>query len=388
MQTPCSSCLLGWSVAGVCFALAVLSLLRARSWHSALTRLQASAERDLQDSTLLRAVLDASPLALVLCAESGQIVVENEAARGLFFAGQSARGQNFLRLIANGPPEFQPALLHASDEIVELKIDGRPQTYHFTRRRLEHRQALHSLLIVRAMTREVSRRDLDVLKKVVRVLSHEVNNSLAPVSSLVHSARLIVSTGERTERLNMVFDTIEERSRHLSAFVAGYASLARLPKPAPRMLPWQSLLDRLALMYPEVSLTVPAGAQGFVDPAQIEQVLINLLKNAHEAGGARDAVRLEVQSADAAGGSELCALDRGPGFSAEALDQALLPFFTTKAGGHGIGLALAREVVAAHGGELSIANRPDGGAAVRIWLPGPRPAVGRESRARMTLTNA
>jgi two-component system nitrogen regulation sensor histidine kinase NtrY len=391
MQAPCSSCLLAWSVAAAVFVLAAVSLLRLRSQRGALqgelARLATGAARDLSASDLLRAVLDASPLAVILCAENGRIVVENEAARRLFFAGQSAQGQNFLRLVANGPAAYQSALLHASDEIIELKLDGRVETYHFTRRRLAHQGELHSLLSVRPMTREVARRDLDVLQKVVRVLSHEVNNSLAPVTSLVHSARLIVRAGERIERLDTVFDTIEERSRHLSTFVAGYASLSRLPKPVQRLLPWSSVLGRLAVLYPDVTLSVPDGAQGFFDPGQIEQVLINLLKNAGEAGGAREAVRLEVRPGEH-GGSELCALDRGQGFSVEALDQALLPFFTTKASGHGIGLALAREVVDAHGGELSIANRPDGGAAVRVWLPGPQPDTKPESRARMTLTNA
>ena len=385
MQASCTWCWLVWIFAAL--ALTFAFLRARRHWQRETRELSGQLESARHAHALLRAVLDASPLAVILCAESGRIVLENEAARRLFFLGQSAEGQNFLRLVANGPEQLQPALLHANDEIVPLIVEGRPQSYHFARRRLEHAGEPHSLLIVRPMTREVARRDLDVLKQVVRVLSHEVNNSLAPVSSLVHSARLIASTGERIERLGMVFDTIEERSRHLSSFVAGYASLARLPKPAPRSVSWRSLFERLAMLYPQAQLRAPAGVEGFIDPAQIEQALINLLKNANEAGGEPSAVQLEVRSGDG-GASELCALDRGRGFSAEALEQALLPFFTTKAGGHGIGLALAREVVEAHGGELSIANRPDGGAQVRMWLPGPRAGAAVDTRVRLTLTSA
>jgi two-component system nitrogen regulation sensor histidine kinase NtrY len=109
----------------------------------------------------------------------------------LFFEQRSAQGQNFLRLVANGPRALQSALLHASDEIVALSADGHHELYHVSRRRLQHAGEPHTLLMVRPMTREVAQHDIAMLKRVVRLLSHEVNNSLAPVSSLLHSARVI-----------------------------------------------------------------------------------------------------------------------------------------------------------------------------------------------------
>jgi two-component system nitrogen regulation sensor histidine kinase NtrY len=369
---------LAWLVALLASGLAVFVYLR----HGRARSVTSPSEREL----LLQSLLDASPIAVVLCTETGSIVFENEAARALFFEGRPAQGLNFLRLVANGPAALHAVLLSSRDEVVSLSLDGQRETYHFSRRSFAFEGTPHTLLVVRPMTREIARHDLDTMRDVVRVLSHEVNNSLAPVSSLVHSARVILQAGTRLERLTRVFDTIEERSKHLSDFIGGYANLARLPAPAPRVTEWRALLERLSALYPQAQLSAPPHARGFFDPAQLEQALINLLKNAQEAGGPLEEVRLELTPLPEAG-TELRVLDRGPGFTQEALEGASLPFFTTKAGGNGIGLALVREIVHAHQGRLSLSAREGGGASVTILLPGLHDN-GSDAHARLTLTRA
>jgi len=334
---------------------------------------------------LLRTLLDAGPLAIVFYSDTGRIVFANRAASRMFFEEQPAEGKNFLRLVSSGPPAFRPALLGASDEVASFDIDGQRETYQFVRRTFAYDGEPHTLLVVQHVTREVARGELDVLKRVVRLLSHEVNNSLAPVSSVVHSARQILKSGERMDRLERVFNTIDERAQHLSEFIAGYAALARLPKPVPRDVAWDEVLSRLRVLYPHVRMTAPEAARGYLDQAQVEQALINLLKNASEAGGPPDEVALEV-SPLADGGADVRVLDGGTGFSSDALENAVLPFYTTKSGGSGVGLPLVREVAEAHRGHLMLGARPSGGAIVTLRLPGRK--VSESPTARLTLTRA
>jgi len=378
---------LGFVVASALAAfLSAVWAQRLRAQLREQAALQLSSERKATErELLLRTLLDASPLAIVFYADAGRIVYTNQSAQRMFFEGEPAEGQNFLRLVASGPTQFRAALLGVLDEIVGFDIEGQRQTYHFSRRVFAYGGEPHTLLVVRELTREVARHELDVLKRVVRLISHEVNNSLAPVSSLVHSARQVVKAGERLERLDRVFDTIDERAKHLSDFIAGYAALARLPRPRPQEVEWEHLLARLLALYPQARISAPPGSRSYFDPAQIEQALINLLKNANEASGPLGEVSLEVVPLEA-GGVDVRVADRGRGFSADGLENALLPFYTTKAGGSGVGLALVREIVDAHGGYLTLADREGGGALVTLRLPGRSAPVDPSTRARLTLT--
>jgi nitrogen fixation/metabolism regulation signal transduction histidine kinase len=341
------------------------------------------AEREL----LLQTLLDASPAAIVFYADAGRIVYANQPAEHLFFEDEPAEGKNFLRLVATGPAAFRPALLGSDDVIASFDLEGQRETYHFSRRTFAFAGEPHTLLVVRELTREVARHEIEVLKRVVRLISHEVNNALGPVSSLVHSARQILKSGERPERLLRVFQTIEERAQHLALFVASYVALSKLPKPQPRDTPWEPVLARLAVLHPQARLACPPDATGYFDAVQIEQALINLLKNADEAGGPLDEVTLTV-SVTPEGGTLLSVGDRGSGFSAQALEHGVLPFFTNKSGGSGVGLTLVREIVDAHQGQLTLGAQQGGGALVSVRLPGRAAPADPAARGRLTLTRA
>jgi len=216
------------------------------------------------------------------------------------------------------------------------------------------------------MTRELSRQEVAAWKRVIRVVSHELNNSLAPISSMAHSGAELARRGD-VQRLQAVFATIGERVRHLHGFIDGYARFAKLPAPRPVAVDWKPFLGGLAL-HCRFQLVGEAPAQpGWFDPVQIEQVLINLIKNAHESGSAPEGVTLALNNV----GHELRieVADRGPGMSEAVLAQALLPFYSTKRSGTGLGLALAREISEAHGGRIALANREDGGLRVSLLLP-------------------
>jgi nitrogen fixation/metabolism regulation signal transduction histidine kinase len=331
-------------------------------------------------------IADSVPDAVVLFSDIGTIQYSNVVARDLFFEGQSPEGQNFIRLVSAAAAPLREALLGETDRFFSVDVEGRRESYHLSRRTFMVEEEPLTLLVVKYMTREIHRREVEVLQRVVRVISHEVNNSLAPISSLMHSARMIATQLQHVEKYQRVFDTIDERASHLRSFLEGYAALARLPRPRLSETSWAHIFAQVSTLYPELDLPEPPSEPGWFDGGQVEQVLINLIKNACEAGSPLSAVELRVK-AGADGSSEIEVLDRGPGFSAEAMQNAVLPLYTTKPHGSGMGLALSREVAEAHGGSLDVSNRSDGGGWIRVRLAGRAvKAIPDASRSRLTLT--
>lgn len=346
-------------------------------------RLSASQARE----HIIATVADNVPDAVVLFTDAGTIRYSNRVARTLFFDGQAPEGENFIRLAAAAAAPLREALLGETDRFFSVDTDAQ-ESYHLSRRHFSVDSETLTLLVVKHMTREIRRREVEVLKRVVRVISHEVNNSLGPVISLLDSARLIASNLGQLPKYERVFDTIDERANHLKEFLHGYAALARLPLPQLRETDWGPLIAQIGTLYPQLALPASPAKHAWVDAGQIEQVLINLVKNAYEASGPSAAVELRISTRDD-GMSEIEVLDRGTGFSEEALQNALLPLYTTKPHGSGMGLALTREIVEAHGGSLELSNRPGGGALMRVCLAGRAVASPLEaSRARLTLTRA
>jgi signal transduction histidine kinase len=261
---------------------------------------------------------------------------------------------------------MREAVEHGEDALLTVEMDNSEETFHISQRAFRLQGRPHRLQLFRRMTRELSRQEVASWKRVIRVISHELNNSLAPISSLAHSGAELARRGE-TERLPGVFATIGERARHLHGFIAGYASFAKLPAPRKAAIAWAPFLEGLAL-HCRFRLVGAAPEQpGWFDAAQVEQVLINLIKNAHEAGGPEDEVTLALQVLGRDLRIEVA--DRGPGMSETVLAQALLPFYSTKRAGTGLGLALAREIAEAHGGRISLVNREGGGLQVSMMLP-------------------
>jgi nitrogen fixation/metabolism regulation signal transduction histidine kinase len=345
---------------------AALAPLAAR-FNQLGERLREEQGERYQRELLLETVLEATPSAVLLADGAERVVFGNAAARALLAGGDRVDGHALDDLLARAPAELREALAGEHEGLVTIEQSGGAETFHVAQRRFELRYRPHRLLLVEPLTRELSRREAEAWKRAIRIMSHEINNSLAPVASLVHTARRIVGVPEHAERLSQAFDTIADRTRHLQRFLDGYASFARLPRPVRREVPWRSLLEQVRALYPfSVPRELPE-QPAFVDPAQLQQVLVNLLKNAVEAGGPPDAIRLAVERAD--GGQVVEVSDRGAGMSEEVLRQVPVPFYSTKKSGSGLGLPLCREIVEAHGGRLSIESQPGLGTTVRCFLP-------------------
>lgn len=338
--------------------------------HNALGQtLREQRQHLVQRELLLDTVVQNTPVALVLTDAAGRIAYANIAARHLFHEGRSLVGLEFAELLAEMPEALRRAVDSGEDALFSVEMDGFEETFHLSQRAFRLQGRAHRLQLFRRMTRELSRQEVATWKRVIRVISHELNNSLAPISSLAHSGAELARRGD-TERLPGVFATIGERARHLHGFIAGYASFAKLPTPQPVAVAWAPFLEGLALHCQYRMATPVPERPGRFDPVQIEQVLINLIKNAHESGGADDQVSLSI--VETANELRIEVADRGPGMSEAVLAQALLPFYSTKRSGTGLGLALAREITEAHGGRVTLANREGAGLSVSLRLPLPQ----------------
>jgi nitrogen fixation/metabolism regulation signal transduction histidine kinase len=317
---------------------------------------------------LLDTMVQNTPVAMLLLAEHGAIVFANVAARQLLNRGRKLEGHHLGDLVHDAP-SLREALDRGGDGLFTAAREGdgeEDDIYQLARRSFTLNGRSHELLLLRLLTSELRRQEVQTWKKVIRVISHELNNSLAPVGSLVNSASELLRRGQ-TARLPEILDTIGERTRHLQSFIEGYAQFAKLPAPRRETIPWRRFVDGLRA---HVAFTLagplPEEAPSF-DVAQMEHALFNLLKNAHESGSRPEDVCLAVRRIP--GGFVMEVQDRGQGMTETVMSNALVPFYSTKRSGTGLGLALAREIIEAHGGRITISNRDGGGVAVGLVLP-------------------
>jgi signal transduction histidine kinase len=225
----------------------------------------------------------------------------------------------------------------------------------------------HRLLVVTDVSRALREEERRAWRRLIRVLGHEINNSLGSIQSTAGLLRERASAADGVAKDGL--ELIEERSRALGGFIRRYAELARLPPPNPEKVDIAALIRRVVLLEPRIAVEIgsdsPEAIQ--VDRSQLEQVLINLVRNAADAaletgGGAR--VRWRRSARDLLIEVE----DDGPGIP--HTENLFVPFFTTKEGGSGIGLVLARQIIEAHGGSLQLANREGSrGAIATIRVP-------------------
>jgi signal transduction histidine kinase len=351
--------------------------------HNALGDVLRRQRLDLvQRELLLDTMVQNTPVAMLLVSEDGPVVYANIAARQLLNQGRKLEGHRIDEVLARAAPALREAMARGGDGLFTTRDGGdgggnddgngcddgpdHEEVYHLARRSFALNGRRHELLLLRQLTMELRRQEVQTWKKVIRVISHELNNSLAPLTSLAHSGAELVRRGQ-TARLPQILATIEERTRHLESFILGYARFAKLPTPRLESRHWAPFLARLAEQV-EFTLAGQAPVEPCAfDPAQLAQALLNLLKNAHESGSPAGQVGLEVRRLHEA--VRIDVLDRGPGMSDTVLTNALVPFYSTKRTGTGLGLALAREIAEAHGGRITLANREGGGLVVTILLP-------------------
>jgi len=335
--------------------------------HNALgTALREQRLSLVQRELLLDTMVQNTPVAMVLLDPARRVVLGNLAARKLLGQGRRLEGQAFDAVLTRAPQALRDAFERDGDGIFAVGDEDNEEIFHLSRRGFRLNGRRHELVLLRQLTAELRRQEVQTWKKVIRVISHELNNSLAPIASLAHSSAELMRRGQ-LERIPNALATIEERARHLEGFIRDYARFAKLPAPRLQALEWSRFLAQLRSQV-EFAWDGQHGDGVFqADAAQFEQTLLNLVKNAHESGSAPEDVQLRLRRQPDAWRIDI--LDRGSGMSEAVLAQALLPFYSTKRHGTGLGLALCRDIIEAHGGRIALQNRDGGGLWVSLSLP-------------------
>lgn len=326
-----------------------------------LTQVEASALL-----TTVMAELDAAVLAF----DGRQaLVLANPAAARLFgrpvadLLGQSAAALRCESLL-----EALPARLVSLDF---PNASGRWEVRHSSFRQ---DGLAHHLVVLNDVTRALREEERVAWKRLIRVLSHELNNSLTPITSIANSLGQYVDRGPLDDGVRADvrkgLSVIEQRAEGLNRFLRGYATLAKLPPPTLRDVDVAALVSRVVALDAAPGVLVLGGPALALrgDADQLEQLLINLLRNARDAVGTDGGGITVAWSATADEMVEIRVVDDGPGIVAGA--DVFVPFFTTKPGGTGIGLALCRQIADAHGGHVALENRHDRqGCIARVRLP-------------------
>lgn len=341
-------------------------------FHEVAENLRLERGNLLQRELLLDRVFETVSSALLLTDGRDKIVLCNPAARHFLSQGRMIKGLSLSELLPHLPAVIEESIVKQEDVLFTLDgQDGEPETWHLSCEHFRLNGQAHCLYHFKQMTRTLSRAEIDTWKKVIRVFSHELNNSLAPITSLSHSGKLVVARQQLPEAdanlLNQILTTMGERATHLNEFLGAYAQFARLPKSLPGTIEWPVFLGNLQNLIPFSVHGSLSQRDGFADAGQLSQVLINLIKNAAEAGSSSDAIVVQISSQGE--WDKITVSDAGSGMSDEQLKLALLPFYSTKRDGTGLGLALCREIIDAHDGRIKLSNRKGGGLQVTLWLP-------------------
>ncbi len=334
--------------------------------------LQRQRMETLEATALVQTVLEELDAAVLAFDDAQRLKLINRAASELMGrSSESLLGETAREL------GLEELLVLDSPAVASLTFSGRTGRFEIRKRIFHENGTPHTLVMMSDLSRALRDEERRAWQRLIRVVGHEINNSLAPIKSLAGTLRDMLvrpaeraKPGDRTDVLEGL-SLIGDRADSLSKFVATYSQLARLPAPSKQTLSLNALLNRMVALHAFVGTTVVAPFETAVqaDAGQLEQALINLLKNAIEAAGGdakgvevvvsriRDAVLTEIR-------------DTGPGIA--NADNLFVPFFTTKPGGSGIGLALSRQIIEGHGGTLTLENRADRtGSVARVMLPVP-----------------
>lgn len=325
----------------------------------------------MEATALLRTVMSEIDVAVFAFDLDQQLRLVNRA-------GEKLLAQSAVRLLGRTSAELGLAdCLNGSGDAgpytMQMVFPGGVGRWEIRRGTFREGGMQHQLLVLTDLSRALREEERSAWQRLLRVLGHELNNSLAPIKSVAGSLADLIKhdpqPADWREDMNRGLEVISSRADSLARFIESYSKLARLPQPRFEPLDIGDLVERVVTLETRLQITVNPGPEIIVqaDSVQLEQLLINLIRNAADAS-------LETNGAVEIGWARqgeqviVCVRDEGPGLANTA--NLFVPFFTTKATGSGIGLVLSRQIAEAHGGALTLENRRNSpGCEARLRLP-------------------
>jgi two-component system, NtrC family, nitrogen regulation sensor histidine kinase NtrY len=319
---------------------------------------------------MLRKVVNQIGVAIIVCDAHDRIRLVNPPAAKLLQSTEAELlGVDFAKTALADVP------LTTGPQVLDFRFPGAESRWQVSQQWYRHQSKPSRIVFIVDLRQVLAEEEILVWQRLIRVVSHEVNNSLTPITSLCQTLDTIISRGDGVEFSGALRDglgVIGQRAKGLKEFISVYSRIARLPEAQKVVFPAARLIERVHGIFAQSAVVrvvdIP-DASLYGDPVHLEQALINLMKNALEANeGNSKPVQFGCVVRD--GYCEFEIVDNGRGIA--NTDNLFVPFYTTKADGAGIGLVLCRNVAAMHFGRVTLENRSDGqGAVARLMLPLP-----------------
>lgn len=338
-----------------------------RQVNALADQLQSSHQKEQELRNLLEKIICHINVAIVACDSQQRIRLVNPlAAQLLACPADTLVGQEFSATVLGQLP--------FSDEpsLIDFKFPGAEGRWQLIEQQYRDQGRPGKLLFITDLKQVLREEETKAWQRLIRVIAHEVNNSLTPISSISQTLQAEFASNPAIQQPQMLqgMELIGERAEHLKQFIAEYARIARLPEPQKMNVSLAPLLTKAVQFFAEKPVNVNGPLPDitlFADALLIEQLLINLIKNAVEACNATGGL-VELSCNDYEAHCEIIIRDEGVGISNSA--NLFVPFYTTKQKGSGIGLALCRQIAESHRGSVSLENREDGcGAIAKLILP-------------------
>jgi signal transduction histidine kinase len=346
----------------------------------ALKTLQARHTRESAEARYLAAIVDDAPSALLTIDEGGRVEMLNKAARQLFARQPLHRVEDLDGL---GPELAAAARLPpGTRKITRLVLDGVPQKAIFASAQVARLDQPVTVLSILPVQSELGALEVAAQADLVRVLTHEIMNSLTPVTSLARTGAELVATAAKGDPgladAKTATETVARRAEGILRFVESYREFAHAPDIHRRQFKaaaWAEEIMRLALANAadrkiDARIEVEPRTMNLnADPELLAQALLNLLRNSIRATGeVDDAIVVLGLAREPTGHFRIEVRDNGPGIPDDRREDIFLPFYTTHKGGSGVGLSFARQVALAHGGSICALDAPEGGATLRMVI--------------------